>query len=405
MDRLEQQLVELKNLILSRSKRRSQQRSGSHNTVDGELESEDDASRTTRTSSRELSRDFGGRKLQIPIFRGDDAYGWIVRAERYFKLNLVYEDEKLDAVLIALVNKALSWYQWWTEQNPEPNWEEFKGVLIRRFQPGLVQNLFGQLLSLQQTSSIMRYREKFEREFALLKKEKRIMLKGIFLNGLKEEIQAELKLFRTESLEELMDRALLLEEKNAAMRKVGLMNSEKKLMEKTAGRHTRSFTRWERGGNKEGTSSKMNEADPRERKPLSEGKLSHAKLREQSRKGLCFKCGETWDHDHVCKLKHYQFVLIEGSQEEASRSSEEEEDKVEPMTNKVLQISLKGKEGLTSNRSFKVEGMIRRKKVLILVDCGASANFISKELVKQLNLNVHDTRLCGGSRKWRQNEG
>lgn len=53
------------------------------------------------------------------------------------------------------------------------------------------------------------------------------MLQGIFLNNLKEEIQAELKLFLTGFLDELMDRAVLLEEKNIALRKAGLMNFEK----------------------------------------------------------------------------------------------------------------------------------------------------------------------------------
>jgi len=74
----------------------------------------------------------------------------------------------------------------------------------------------------------MKYREKFERESALLSKEDRIMLKGIFLNGLKEEIQAELKLFTTGSLKEMMGRASLLEEMDNALHKEGLMNSEKK---------------------------------------------------------------------------------------------------------------------------------------------------------------------------------
>jgi len=48
------------------------------------------------------------------------------------------------------------------------------------------------------------------------------MSKGIFLNGLKEEIQAELK------LDELMDCALLIEEKNQVLRRVGLLSLEKK---------------------------------------------------------------------------------------------------------------------------------------------------------------------------------
>ena len=55
--------------------------------------------------------------------------------------------------------------------------------------------------------------EKFERESAPLKKEERIMLKGIFLNGLKEKIQVELKLYDSKSLDELMDRVLLIEER------------------------------------------------------------------------------------------------------------------------------------------------------------------------------------------------
>ena len=33
--------------------------------------------------------------------------------------------------------------------------------------------------------------------------------------------------------------------------------------------------------------------------------LSHAELQERSRKGLCFKCGERWGLDHMCKFKHY----------------------------------------------------------------------------------------------------
>jgi len=52
--------------------------------------------------SCDSSRDFGGRKLQIPIFQGNNAYGWIFRAERYFKLNLEVKEEKLDVVVITL---------------------------------------------------------------------------------------------------------------------------------------------------------------------------------------------------------------------------------------------------------------------------------------------------------------
>jgi len=76
------QILELKNLILARSlsrrgrshKRHSLRRRGMKATKDGEVENIDDDSDTTYSSSRESSRDFGGQKLRIPIFSGENAY-------------------------------------------------------------------------------------------------------------------------------------------------------------------------------------------------------------------------------------------------------------------------------------------------------------------------------------------
>jgi len=216
------------------------------------------------------------------------------------------------------------------------------------------------------------------------------MLKGIFVNWLKKEIHVELKLYAISTLEELMDKALLLEEKNKALRKAGLMRIERKMGEKPFIKHTKGFTRWKMGGSKKGASSKVNESEYVEKKVVRGGKLSHVELRERSRKGLCFKYGETWGKDHVCKLKHYQFLLREDSQVEETKLSEEEEEKVDPITIKTLQSSLKNDEGLTSNQYSKIMG--RGMKVLVLVDCGASTNFISKKLVQHSKLEVIDTR-------------
>ena len=44
--------------------------------------------------------------------------------------------------------------------------------------------------------------------------------------------------------------------------------------------------------------------------------------------------------------------------------------------------------GLTSNKSFKVEGEIEGKKVVVLIDSRASSNFLATHLAKELNLKV-----------------
>lgn len=56
-----------------------------------------------------------GRRLEIPIFKGEDAYGWLVRVERYFYLNGVRMRDTLDDVVLAMEDKTFNWYQWWEE--------------------------------------------------------------------------------------------------------------------------------------------------------------------------------------------------------------------------------------------------------------------------------------------------
>lgn len=51
------------------------------------------------------------RKLDMPIFKGVDLDGWILRIKRYFNFYRLSETEKLEAVLVALEGDALRWFQ------------------------------------------------------------------------------------------------------------------------------------------------------------------------------------------------------------------------------------------------------------------------------------------------------
>ena len=68
---------------------------------------------------------------------------------------------------------------------------------------------------------------------------------------------------------------------------------------------------------------------------------------------------------------------------------------------KCLQLSKKSLLGLTSNKSLKLWGAIGARKVVVLIDSGASANFISKGLVEELQLDVdgspkYSVEMCTG---------
>ncbi|XP_073225291.1 uncharacterized protein [Cicer arietinum] len=169
------------------------------------------------------------RKLEIPIFAGDDAYGWVQKLERYFALRGVTPEEKMQATMISLEGKALSWYQWWEGYSPNPTWESFKIAVVRRFQPSMIQNPFELLLSLKQNNSVEEYVELFEKYAGALREVNQDFVRGVFLNGLKEEIKAEVKLYELTNLSELIQKAILVEQKNLILTK------------KNSGTYTRSY--------------------------------------------------------------------------------------------------------------------------------------------------------------------
>lgn len=80
-------------------------------------------------------------------------------------------------------------------------------------------------------------------------------------------------------------------------------------------------------------------------------------------------------------------IILEAEEEEAEE--EEQEDSLQ--TFKSLQLSLCSMSGFTTSKSWKVEGLLQGHSIVILLDCGASHNFIATELVDKLNLRVQDT--------------
>jgi len=101
-----QQVAELTALMC----RTLQTTPGNNHHGDGELNNSNSVSVHTNHARTRKER---WRKLEIPVFEGTDAYGWLNRVERYFELKGMIENEKVQAVMVAMEGKALAWYQWW----------------------------------------------------------------------------------------------------------------------------------------------------------------------------------------------------------------------------------------------------------------------------------------------------
>ncbi|ESR37449.1 hypothetical protein CICLE_v10030074mg [Citrus x clementina] len=122
------------------------------------------------SSSSGTRHDFRFRKLEKPLFDGSNPDGWILKAERYFSVNRLSNEEKLEAAIIAFEGDALLWYQWENRKRSMMVWEEIKNITD---------------------------------EQAL----------GNFINGLKPEIRVEVRIMEPSNLGRAMDLAQKIEEK------------------------------------------------------------------------------------------------------------------------------------------------------------------------------------------------
>ncbi|GKC58538.1 ty3-gypsy retrotransposon protein, partial [Tanacetum coccineum] len=110
---------------------------------------------------------------------------------------------------------------------------------------------------------------------------------------------------------------------------------------------------------------------------------------EKRSKGLCFKCDEKYGPGHQCKSKSLQVLWVdeEDAYQEDEPFEHEHLDSVEVSLNSVI--------GLTSPRTMKIRGTVGETEVVVLIDCGATHNFVSWHLIEKAGLVVSGSNSVG----------
>lgn len=154
------------------------------------------------------------RKLDLPQFDGTNHDGWLLRAERYFSFYRLTNEEKLEAAVVGFDGDALLWYQWEHRRRPIRSWEDMRSLILQRFRPLHSGTLCEQWLAVKQIRSVAEFRRQFIEMAAPLKQIPENILMGHFVNGLKEDIRAKVRMLGLYMLEQAMELALKVEEKN-----------------------------------------------------------------------------------------------------------------------------------------------------------------------------------------------
>lgn len=111
--------------------------------------------------------------------------------------------------------------------------------------------------------------------------------------------------------------------------------------------------------------------------------------------GLCFKCGEKYSSSHICKDKKLQMFAVDvdanNSEKKSNKTCEAGDDyyDADDETARMV-LSLKSFAGIESNRTMKGRGELAREAIIVLIDNGATCNYIAKNLLNRPGIKIDE---------------
>eukprot|EP00253_Pinus_taeda_P028176 PITA_28176 len=239
---------------------------------------------------------------------------------------------------------------------------------VRNTQKVCIATLYlepNQFVRLKQKGSIMEHIEEFQKLNIRVKRileEHRI---DVFIGTLKDNIQHDVRLREPDSLEKAFRLSRKMESKIMATRK-----------------HT---THNYKDGSVVGPSLPQ---------PI---RLTPQQLEEKRTKGICYSYDKKYTKGHKCVKKKLFYIDCEEEEEKEQERSKEEDILQEQSLDKEEMnptISCNESAGITTPQTFKIEGQIKKKKVIVLIDLGSTHNFIHCKIAKELNCFLYPTLEC-----------
>jgi hypothetical protein len=346
------------------------------------------------------------RKVELPSFTGEDPAGWISRAEVYFRVRGTPPELKVNLAQLCMEGATIHFFNSLIGEDEDLSWAQLKESLLARYGGHGDGDIYEQLTGLKQSGMVEEYITEFEYLTAQIPKLPDKQFLGYFLHGLKEEIRGRVRSFVAMGD---MSRTRVLQVTRAVEKEVFGGSSSNRGSRSGNGSHRPNSHGAGRGnsdwvfvkGRDSGPSggAKSNSVGPREERAAQDDRrrngfrdrgfqhLSYQELMDRKQKNLCFKCKGPFSKTHQCPDKHLRILLIDdndtgeqGGQVLAVEMSEEEDEEVGEMSLLHLDQMVNN-----SPQTIRFQGEIKGVPVLVLVNSGATHNFISQKLVSKMD--------------------
>lgn len=343
-------------------------------------------------------REYKLAKVDFPKFDGEHPQVWRDRCEKYFAMFNVPPNLWAPLATISFRGNAMLWLQTYEAQHTVDNWHELCIAVDKKFGRDLCHNYMRDLLNIRQTQDVLEYANRFKQAKHRVLCHNRdldeVFFVQKFMDGLRYNISNAIALHKPRTVDAALSLALMQEELLEASTRRYHSRAPRDFT-KTAVKSIQGSTGSILGNPPpSGNHGSSNEENPAkftmETKPKWDTKLSA--LQAQRRKlGLCMKCGDKWGKNHKCPQQIPLHVLEEfldainldphPEEDTGSLSSDEE----------LLTLSVSAVEGIQGRKTIRLQGLVNKQEVLILLDSGSSTTFISAAAVQRLGLSPEQT--------------
>ena len=336
--------------------------------------------------------------VQIPPFKGEskeNVVAWLLQAQNVLSTQGITDEAiQINYATTGLKDAALHWYLNKVVGNnntpPYTTWTTFATAVRTAFQPpNFQQYLRQQLKRLRQTSTVQEYTSQFQNIIGQIENMGELDQVTYYIEGLKPSTKMEVAYQAPDTLERAIARAIQYDTAMFGMgRPFSNNNQHTKSSHSRRTQRNNNYTHYNNSNsnnynNNNGSSNNNNDNNRYVPMELDQAETprrnfyNNNKGNDKKFKGNCYKCGIAGHYARDCRRGKAKISNIEGDEQNINYNGSNNNAELTNMEENREQL-------------IRLQGKINGHPARILIDSGASRNFLDKQFVERQGIQTQN---------------